>query len=89
MHKEDHECLIVGRFLEHGCAYVVFLPPPLKPCAPSSVHQCGDERWLQIVMVFAPLIYVAHAVCLARPDCVDGDTSIFCSGWGGPTGVDT
>lgn len=33
-------------------------------------------------MVFAPLIYLAHAGYLARPDCVDGDTSILSSGGG-------
>lgn len=33
-----------------------------------------------IVMVFAPLIYPAHAGYLTGPDCVDGDTSILSSG---------
>lgn len=55
----------------------ISVPPPL--CV---VCHCGDERWLQIVMVFAPLMYLAHAGYLARPDCVDGDTSIMSSGGG-------
>lgn len=46
----------------------------------STACRRGDKRWLLIVMVFAPLIYPAHAGYLAGPDCVDGDTSILSLG---------
>lgn len=34
-------------------------------------------------MVFAPFIYLAHAVCLASPDCADNDNGTFSrlGGW--------
>lgn len=69
-----------------GCACVCFTlasphtHPHTHTLALSAACHCGDERWLLIVMVFAPLIYPAHAGYLAGPDCVDGDTSILSSG---------
>lgn len=68
----------------HAC--VLLLPLHTHPhthlhtLALSAACRRGDERWLLIVMVFAPLIYPAHVEYLAGPDCVDGDTSILSSG---------
>lgn len=87
--KEENEWLLLcdillnKRALVRVClstwACLVFLPP-IGLCASPSLCYCGDECWLQIVMVFATLIYLAHAGYLARPDCVDVDTGNVSSG---------
>lgn len=58
----------------------MFVPSPVHTLALSAACRRGDEHWLLIVTVFAPLVYPAHAGYLARPDCVDGDTSILSLG---------
>ena len=67
----------------HACVFF-FCPPHTHThthtLALSAACRRGDGCWLLIVMVFVPLIYPAHGGYLARPDCVDGDTSILSSG---------
>lgn len=82
--KEENESLCVQFTSEYaGLCLWLFRPPVhshIHTLALSAACRRGDESWLLIVMVFAPLIYPAHAGYLARPDCVDGDTSILSLG---------